>query len=526
MVSESSHSTCPGCTVDAEALRYRIHHLLVKPGLDTPFLECRADFGDAFMVVTTHHNGFCQRKLTDRYHGTISARAHTFRRFPTLRPMRALRRARSGRLIVRHCSSDAFSSGWTLPFRQEPWGLPFAVTQQEALAAFMTHHDRESGPKITLRAVRPCHVPFYVFEGTLAASFTGTIGYDDGAESDAHGLVQAREFTRSDIGCESVDIGADTGAVSAVYAGFKFRRLFLRQALSDGLSEGLLQSAVPLRQLVGQPAGAVADDFEMKPSFAYRERIHQRLPEVAHHHAECRMRHDVTRALDFWCGEERVRPCDREPDYDFVSDVAYELEAPRLHDRGVIALPVWVVEYACLGQSFRAFISATDRSGRRADCAVRVAGMQHGSPWSDEAAPSAARLTGDAGTMWAVIGQMRRLEAEANTDWRVDRFWLDEIARVMPDGQKGGSGEHVGFGGFRRGVSVTDADYELLELPSSPAPSSKAVRDAFRRQCMKWHPDLNAAAEPAERAACHERFTRIVRAYKGLRDKHPEWLDS
>lgn len=295
--------------------------------------------------------------------------------------------------------------------------------------------------------------------------------------------------------------------------------VFLRQALSASLSEELLQTAVPLRQLRGQPAGAIADDFEMKPSFAYRERILHRLPEVAHHHAESRMSDGGVRDMSFWSGEDSVRPCDATPTYDHVDGVEFVLEGPRLHDRGVVALPVWVLEYTCLGQSFRAFVSAL----RAED--VRVAGMRHASPWSDAPAPMAP-LTGDARTMWHAIGQMRRLEAEANTDWRVDRFWLDEVARVMPDAQKGGTGEHAGFAGFKRGAGVTDEDYALLELARSPPPTSGQVRAAFRRQCMQWHPDLNAAAEPAERAACHERFTSIVHAYKGLREKHPEWMDA
>ena len=139
---------------------------------------------------------------------------------------------------MRPCSSDAFSSGWTLPFRQEPWALPFALTQEDALSAFLAHHgDRPHAPKITLRAVRPCQVPFYIFEGSLAVSFTGIVGYDDGAESDDHGLVQTKEYSRGNIRCEPIDLGADTGAVSAVYAGFGFRREIRRPECSVACSQ-------------------------------------------------------------------------------------------------------------------------------------------------------------------------------------------------------------------------------------------------------------------------------------------------
>ena len=93
-----------------------------------------------------------------------------------------------------------------------------------------------------------------------------------------------------------------------------------------------------------------------------------------------------------------------------------------------------------------------------------------------------------------MIGLMRQTDAEANTDWRVQRYWLDEVSRVMPDGQKatfrpGGAGR----GGFRSfvpgGASVAEEDYELLGLRSSPPPSAAAIRQAFRRACMVWHPD-------------------------------------
>ena len=176
----------------------------------------------------------------------------------------------------RRCSSSAFSGSWTLPFRQEPWAIPFAVEFTDALRAFRLRHSADA-PRITVRALRPCHVPFYVFQGTLNVNFTGVIGYDDGGESDSCGRVQASEYERREIECPPVSIGADSGNVSAVYAGFAYRRVFVRRALAEGLSESMLQSAVPLTRLSAQPQGTVAEDFEMKPSFAYKERILARL---------------------------------------------------------------------------------------------------------------------------------------------------------------------------------------------------------------------------------------------------------
>ena len=42
---------------------------------------------------------------------------------------------------------------------------------------------------------------------------------------------------------------------------------------------------------------------------------------------------------------------------------------------------------------------------------------------------------------------------------------------------------------------------------------------------MIWHPDLQGGKGEEERAACHERFQRIVKAHERLRARHPEYLD-
>jgi hypothetical protein len=95
--------------------------------------------------------------------------------------------------------------------------------------------------------------------------------------------------------------------------------------------------------------------------------------------------------------------------------VRFELKHARLHERGVCALPVWVVDYECLGQRWRAFVSALEpRSGR-----IAVAGMRHASPWADMASSSVGSpLTADGAFSWKILGQMRTDDAQTNTDWR------------------------------------------------------------------------------------------------------------
>ena len=52
--------------------------------------------------------------------------------------------------------------------------------------------------------------------------------------------------------------------------------------------EALLESAVPFSQLADQPAGAGVESFKMKPSFAYAQRLCERLPGAAPRCAEMR----------------------------------------------------------------------------------------------------------------------------------------------------------------------------------------------------------------------------------------------
>ena len=91
-------------------------------------------------------------------------------------------------------------------------------------------------------------------------------------------------------------LGPDEGAATAVYAGFHFRRRYVRETLSGDVSEALLESAVPFSQLADQPAGAGVESFKMKPSFAYAQRLCERLPGAAPRCAE--MRRDAPRCAE------------------------------------------------------------------------------------------------------------------------------------------------------------------------------------------------------------------------------------
>jgi len=212
-----------------------------------------------------------------------------------------LRCARTLQRTTRRHLCDGFSACWGLPYRQIPWALPFAVGRGEAIAAFdaWSGQGQPGAPKLKVRAVRPMHVPYYIFEGSLDVTYTGVVNYEpDGSSGSA--AAPSGEYAHAGIRCPPTQLGADTGPTTAVYAGFDFRRLYVRQALSADLSDALLRaSAVPFTELSGTPHGAGVEAFKMKPSFAYLNRIQERLPEIAYHEAERHMDGAAARGLRF-----------------------------------------------------------------------------------------------------------------------------------------------------------------------------------------------------------------------------------
>lgn len=77
------------------------------------------------------------------------------------------------------------------------------------------------------------------------------------------------------------------------------------------------------------------------------------------------------------------------------------------------------------------------------------------------------------------------------------RYWLDEVARVMPDWQKEDArrtrARRSNFGGFRSGGGgevATDEDYCLLGLARDPPPTAAASECAA---CHAWPSKANSA---------------------------------
>mmetsp|Transcript_46626 Transcript_46626/g.122928 ORF Transcript_46626/g.122928 Transcript_46626/m.122928 type:complete len:113 (-) Transcript_46626:1045-1383(-) len=88
-----------------------------------------------------------------------------------------------------------------------------------------------------------------------------------------------------------------------------------------------------------------------------------------------------------------------------VEDVAFELcRTAKLHDHGVVLLPVYAIEYSLLGKSFRAFVSALLEAR-----SPSIGGMAHRA-----ADPRVSGTTADAALTWKTIGELRLHESSTN----------------------------------------------------------------------------------------------------------------
>ena len=106
--------------------------------------------------------------------------------------------------------ADCFKGQWELPYRQIPWALPFQISKAEATDAFHSwlSTDLHRLAELSVFAVRPVYVPYYVFVGQLKATFDGVVAYGE------------TEYALRGIKCPAVHLGADAGRTTGVYAGF------------------------------------------------------------------------------------------------------------------------------------------------------------------------------------------------------------------------------------------------------------------------------------------------------------------
>ena len=122
---------------------------------------------------------------------------------------------------INYYSTEAFQKRWGLPYAQEPWVLPLLsprrMRSMPSNLAFVSAMAQDFGARCG-----GILLPFCVFEGQLQVRFTGIVS---SSSDDGHA------YTRHDISCPPLRLDGDTASVSAVYAGFEFRRLFVRQAL-------------------------------------------------------------------------------------------------------------------------------------------------------------------------------------------------------------------------------------------------------------------------------------------------------
>lgn len=352
---------------------------------------------------------------------------------------------------------------------QQPWAIPFAVSEQRARESFSqwtnTGHAMTSGI-FELKSIRPEHVPCYVFEGQLHGQFTGVLTYKrNEVWYDVNGKRHTRrardEYYRQAIPFAGRrPIGADTAALAAVYAGFEYRTKYAEPAATGSLTEEALSRAVPLTEAEA-PAFTGVGAFAMKPSYAFA-RVQARLVRHALEEATATLHSAACDRLEFH-GGGFYPACPskdwQQPDSRHVRDVEFELEGARLHDRGVCLTPLWVVEYTYGGEPFRCFVGgvhanvtgithllsrdATVRGAAVGTAVGLLASLALKAPIAAaEATLGGALVGGLAGYLmamqrassWADDGRRLRRDEQDNVAWRTQNYWQEEVRRVMRKG--------------------------------------------------------------------------------------------
>jgi len=463
---------------------------------------------------------------------------------------------------------------------QQPWALSFMVDEQSATAAFHAWtktHSMTSGT-FELRSVQPHHLPFYMFTGVLTGTFTGVCTYSESETFwDLNGKKRNRtkhvDYVHHDIPfAREKPLNASNPEVMGVYAGFDFRRTYVEQAaLLDASTvneKTLMAMATPLTT-ASSPASTGVGAFAMKPSFAFRK-VWEGLNREAHRAANQEMNTPAVRSLKFrrtsgysgLFGTDVACPATdwQKPGSTSVRSVKYELSSARLHERGVLMLPIWVVDYSYAGEPYRCFVSGLNgRVGGithllTQDAIVRGGGLglmfglgvglvsQIGNPTSPDpfwvlAGPPIGAIVGALGgyfmaaqraATWEREGTRRADDEKHNRSWQVQAFWQNEVKRVMfGDASGDGASDHqqqmdreldeLNQQQKSRQLQMEDwremDDYALLGLVRSPPPSSVSAAEeqqlqisaAFRREAMRWHPDHNQFMPEWELAEAEER---------------------
>ena len=70
--------------------------------------------------------------------------------------------------------------------------------------------------------------------------------------------------------------------------------------------------------------------------------------------------------------------------------------------------------------------------------------------------------------------------------------------------------EDDGFPMEDSGAPTVDQAYHILGLPDSSRGDLAAVKAAYRKLCLKWHPDKNP---PEKQEEAKRKFTRVTAAY-------------
>ena len=358
--------------------------------------------------------------------------------------------------------------------KQGPLAVPFSISSRvQATEEFERWRNSQGSlmfdsSAIKTVAIKPVFLPFFAFDGSLQATFTGKLGYTtretytdkDGKQ---HSTRRTDWYSKNGMRVGPLRLDPTVHVEMLQYAGFVYRREFVHQAITlDFTSQ--LYTARPLHAGM-LPDSAGVHQFEAKPSFAYAAASSSFLA-IAEKMALSKLKHPAldevfqSSSLFGWSWSTACPATDwKQPDLYEVESLKPVFKAAQLFPRaGVVLVPFWICEYDLHGKNYRAFmngatgktVGATHIDQHKVQ-AASVAGatgisLACGFFVAQESANEllavlialagpvvgwfgGARYGRQSVALWDTAGEKRAVLRQQNDAWAPDPFWQSELRK-------------------------------------------------------------------------------------------------
>jgi hypothetical protein len=313
---------------------------------------------------------------------------------------------------------------------------------------------------IRTRAIKPVFLPFFAFDGSLSATFTGRLGYttrESYTGSDGKQKTRRRTdwYTKSNmqVGPRHLDPTVEVSMLQ--YAGFLYRREFVHRAITLGFTRQLDTARSLHAGMLPEAAGV--HQFEAKPSFAY-EAAKTSFGDIAHSMALSKLQEPrldeqfEDESFGSW-GSTACPATDwTQPDRYDVQSVRPTLSGAQMFpSAGVVLVPFWICEYDLHGKQYRAFMNGVTHvdqgkaqmaSAACAACVSVVCGYFVVQESANEVLAAMVALAGPvvgwfgggmysqrSVTHWNDTGEKRAVLRRQNEAWAKDPYWQSELRK-------------------------------------------------------------------------------------------------